>query len=198
MRRTTTVLTIISALTIGIAVATALPGASRTVPGEGIWVGMREAADRVGLEEESRQKIRWILTDAWREGAPVRAARREATAELRTLLLNSKPGNEAVMNQIEALGDIATQARKHRIDTLLKIREVLTPAQRDKLRLMQQEFVDRSLDKTLDACAADAEDLCGELPIGGGRLICLIENQAQLSPECREAAVEQIRMRLDR
>ncbi len=43
----------------------------------------------------------------------------------------------------------------------------------------------------LRACAADARDLCGGTPPGGGRIIgCLARNAAQLNPQCRAALAE--------
>jgi len=71
------------------------------------------------------------------------------------------------------------QNRQDRIRCIRKNRENLPPSCRNAQQARGAPI--RS------ACGADAERLCGDLPRGRKRFLCLIEHRPEVSPACAQA-----------
>jgi Spy/CpxP family protein refolding chaperone len=100
---------------------------------------LEEHAERLGLDAETRAAIR-AIADASRETADAHRARlHELHAEMREILRHDTPDEAAVMRQADAIGAAETEERKHRLRTMLEIRALLTPAQREALVEIHEE-----------------------------------------------------------
>ncbi len=93
-------------------------------------------ADELGVDDATVEKIEAIVAAAREEAAPLREAVRAAREEMRTLLDADQPDEAAVMAQADEVSAAMAAMHKQRLATLLKIRALLTPEQRDKLKGM--------------------------------------------------------------
>jgi Spy/CpxP family protein refolding chaperone len=96
-------------------------------------------ADRLGLDEVTRAKIREIAEAARDEGRGLEAPMRALHDEMRRLLDQETPDLEAVLGQAERIGGAETELHKVRLRSMLKIRALLTPAQREELVRIHEE-----------------------------------------------------------
>jgi len=93
-------------------------------------------ADELGVDDATVAKIEEIVAASREEAEPLRDAVRAARDEMRTLLNADQPDEAAVMAQSDKVSAAMAAMHKHRLATLLKIRVLLTPEQRDKLKGM--------------------------------------------------------------
>ena len=77
--------------------------------------------------------MREIAEAARAESAPLEQERDARHREMRALLDQPEPGIDAVMRQAERIGAVETELQKRRLRTLLEIRGLLTPVQREEL-----------------------------------------------------------------
>ena len=124
---------------IGIALVSALALALPAWAGPGGRRGAGPAQfermiERLDLDEATLERVDAVLDASRGEGRKLRRQMRAASKEMRKLLKQDSPSEEAVLSQAEKLGELRTQAQKHRLSTMLKVRAVLSPEQREKLR----------------------------------------------------------------
>ena len=117
------------------AVALALPA----VAGPGSRHGggpakLGRVIEKLDLDEATLEKIDAVRDASRVERRKLRRQMRAAGKEMRALLKQDSPSEEAVLKQAEKLGEMRTQARKLRLSTMLKVRALLSPEQREKLR----------------------------------------------------------------
>ncbi len=93
-------------------------------------------AGELGLDDATVAQIDAIVAASREAAAPLRDAVRAARAEMRALLDADEPDEAAVMAQSDRVSAALAALHKHRLATLLKIRALLTPEQRGKLRAM--------------------------------------------------------------
>ena len=92
----------------------------------------RHAAE-LGLSDAVREQVHAIAADAEQREAPLREALRAQRDALHELLAQDAPDSNAVMQQAELLGAAETEMHKQRLRTLLAVRALLTPEQRQQL-----------------------------------------------------------------
>ena len=63
----------------------------------------------------------------------------EAREKLHDLLAGDLPDRDQVMEQIEAIGELRTKAKKQKIGTMIDVREMLTAEQRAELAQIRSE-----------------------------------------------------------
>jgi Spy/CpxP family protein refolding chaperone len=145
-------------------------------------------AQELGLDEETLGTIRDRI-DASRETTQkLEAAVRELNHALRESLAQEAPDRDAVMAVVDSLGRTEIELRRHRIETLLEVRALLTPEQRARARELGMRQPPRGgRGRMRQSCHDDAQKLCADTPRGRARFDCLREHEAELSPECREA-----------
>lgn len=97
-------------------------------------------AERLGLDAKTLEKIRGISEATKEQSSDLRTKLREARMTMRQLLSAETPDKAAVMKQVEIMGAIMTDLRKHRMATILEIRALLTPKQRQELIEIVKEF----------------------------------------------------------
>lgn len=160
------------------------PHGKRGRHGPPIGAMIEHHAEQLGLDDETREAIHEIVERSHEEGEALRDEVEEAADGLRELLEADDVDREAVLDQVERVGDLRTEAKKHRIETLLEIRSLLTPEQREAMKEMRRSFRGRHFGPLLDACEAERADC----PRRGPRMLrCLHAQGDSVSPECAEA-----------
>jgi Spy/CpxP family protein refolding chaperone len=96
-------------------------------------------ADRLGLDEATRAKVRAVAEAARPEGDRLREDLHAAHGEMRALLGQDAPDEAAVLAQAERIGAAETALQKQRLRTMLEIRALLTPEQRAELVKIHEE-----------------------------------------------------------
>jgi Spy/CpxP family protein refolding chaperone len=146
-----------------------------------------EYAERLGLDKETLVAIRTIVDASRAQGETLRADLRQAYAQMRALLSQERPNEAAVMQQADAIGALELAARKQRLQVMLRIRALLTPAQRQELIRLQETWHTRRRADFMPACQAESTDFCPDAAPGRPHLECLYEHMADLSAACRIA-----------
>jgi Spy/CpxP family protein refolding chaperone len=144
-------------------------------------------AERLDLDDETRAAIDQIVEESRAGGEDLRVELRAAHSRLRELLSGPSPDQGAVMRQAELIGEIETAERKHRLGSMLRIRELLTPEQREELVQIREEQRNRHFAMIEEACGSAMERFCPDLEPGPELGMCLRENQEELSDLCRMA-----------
>jgi len=98
-----------------------------------------EHAQELGIDQATLDQIRAIVDASRADGRTLHDQVRSERHTMRDLLDQVTPDEAAVMAQADVVGDAMTALRKHRLSTMLKIRALLTPAQRDKLKELRRE-----------------------------------------------------------
>ena len=146
-----------------------------------------EYAERLGLEAETLAAIHTIVEAARLQNKTLGAELHDAYAQMRALLSQEMPDAAAVMQQADTIGGLELAERKHRLQAMLHIRALLTPAQRQELIRLQGELSTRGRFDSLHACQADSANLCPDAAPGRVRLQCLHDHIEELSEACRAA-----------
>ncbi len=94
---------------------------------------LERLVDRLGLDAETEAAVQEVLDEAHERRREVGPRLREAHERMRALMEATEPDEEAILAQADALGALELEARKHRIRTLLRVRELLPPEARDRL-----------------------------------------------------------------
>jgi Spy/CpxP family protein refolding chaperone len=144
-------------------------------------------AERLGLDQETQAAIRTIVEAARVQGKPLRTELRQAYAQMRTLLSQEVPNEAAVMQQADAIGALGLAVRKQRLQVMLQIRALLTPAQRQELMRLQQSWQARRRPDIRQACQAESLEICPDAAPSRRHLACLEEHMEELSLACRMA-----------
>jgi Spy/CpxP family protein refolding chaperone len=92
-----------------------------------------EHAEELGIDDALLEEVQGIAEKAREAERPLADALQGEREELRALLDQDAPDEEAVMRQVEAVGAAETALHKHRLHTMLAVRARLTPEQRQGL-----------------------------------------------------------------
>jgi Spy/CpxP family protein refolding chaperone len=90
-------------------------------------------ADELGLDADTRTTIRAIAARARKDEDPVAEQLRALHEEMRRLLDGESPKLDDVMQWADRIGAAETELKKRRLRTMLEVRALLTPEQREKL-----------------------------------------------------------------
>ncbi|UCE85617.1 MAG: Spy/CpxP family protein refolding chaperone [Deltaproteobacteria bacterium] len=142
-------------------------------------------ADELGLDEATREAIREIIDASRDDAEDLRADLHDLHQEMKDLLETDAPDEAAVMRQAEAIGALETEMHKHRLATLLAIRALLTPQQRETLMQIREERREERFQPVFEACEADRKRLCPGADDRRSRRRCMREHRDELSEECR-------------
>jgi Spy/CpxP family protein refolding chaperone len=146
---------------------------------------LERMAAELQLDAKSKAQIKSIFDNSRAEAKALRTQVRQAKHRLHELLKQDMPRESEVLAQVDAVSALKAKLGRLRIKTLLRVRQLLTPAQRQKLRGLWESR--RKAFQT--ACGADLQKLCPSIPEGfegkhrAGR--CLFHNQDKLSAGCR-------------
>ena len=150
-------------------------------------VFIEEHAETLGLDDETLSAIRSIVAESKDRGDQLHAKVRELHKEMKALLSKGTPDESAVMQQVDSIGAAEIEMQRHRLGTMLKIRALLTPEQREQMTGFREESRGRLKHALLEDCEADLEALCPEADDRWSRRQCLKENREKVSSECRDA-----------
>ena len=146
-----------------------------------------EHAEQLDLPQETLTAIRTIVEAARGSQETRRVALRRAYAQMRALLSQEVPNEATVMQQVETINALELAARKQRLQVMLRIRALLTPAQRQELVRLQEAWHTRRGSDILPACQTESIDLCADAAQGRQHLACLHDHMTELSEVCRSA-----------
>ena len=137
-------------------------------------------AERLGLAPEKLAAIERVL-DASRERNEALYAEADRTRDaLRARLSEPSPDRAAVMAAASAVDAAMASLHRNRLEAILEIHALLTPAQREELVRIREEHGERRR-----GCAADVASLCADVAPGADALRCLADRYASLSDGCR-------------
>ena len=146
-----------------------------------------EHAERLGLEAETLTAIHAIVEASRLQSKALWAELHQAHAQMRALRSQETPDPASVMRQADTIGALELAERKNRLQAMLQIRTLLTPAQRQELIRLQGELSTRRRFDSLPACQADSANLCPDAAPGRARIQCLRDHLEALSETCRDA-----------
>ncbi|HTO06992.1 MAG TPA: Spy/CpxP family protein refolding chaperone [Myxococcota bacterium] len=109
--------------------------------GPGMEGRLEKQLGKLGLSDSQNQKVQAILTAAKPQRDAMRGQMRQAFQDMRSLLDQDAPDQNAVMAQADRIGQLQTQAHKDMLTTLLAVRAELSPAQRAQLRESMHEHM---------------------------------------------------------
>jgi len=151
---------------------------------------LEQITEELDLDAETREAVQGIIDETHKEAEALHSEVREAKEKLHKLLAQDEPDEAAVMAHVESLGELETQAHKFRIGTILRIRSLLTPEQRNELTQMRKEGKRECTRRVHEACSTEIENLCPEAECPREAMRCLSQNQDELSDACESALSE--------
>jgi Spy/CpxP family protein refolding chaperone len=158
---------------------------------------IEENAEALGLDDETLGAIRSIVGESKDKGDQLHAKARELHKGMKLLLDQDNPDEAAVMQQVDAIGAAEAEMQRHRLGTMLEIRALLTPEQREEMTRLREDSRGRWRHALLEACEADLEALCPDADDRWSRKECLRENREQVTKECSDAIKAARRARHD-
>lgn len=93
------------------------------------------------LTDEQKKQARDIMVAARKEGIQMHADLKLARLNLHEQLMQDEVDQAAVEQHLNQVGQVHQQHLRHRVATRLKLREVLTPDQRDKARTLLMDHM---------------------------------------------------------
>jgi Spy/CpxP family protein refolding chaperone len=148
---------------------------------------IEENAEALGLDDETRGAIQGIVDESKATGDQLHAKLRDLHKGMKALLEQDSPDESAVMQQIDTIGAAEVAMQKHRLGTMLKIRALLTPEQREAMTQLREDSRGRWKHALLDACEADLKTVCPEADDRWSRRQCLAKNREKVSSACQDA-----------
>ena len=142
-------------------------------------------AARLGISDDTVAKIHAIVDEGTARGENVRAELTEARTALRSLLSTPRPDEAAVMAQARKIGALDTRLLELRLQTLLRVRPLLTDTQIEALHAIREQ----RLTPVREACHAEISASCADAVSGRETVRCLRAHLDQLSDACRAALV---------
>lgn len=100
---------------------------------------LEEHAEELGLSKETLEKINKIKDASKESCGKLRDQLQTARQELRTLMDQDKPDQQAVMKKVEDIGKLNLEKDKQRTSAMLEIQALLTKEQRAKLKELREE-----------------------------------------------------------
>jgi len=156
-------------------------------PGGGPDRFTAEYAAQLGLDDPTREAIDQIVDESRKRARELRGELRGLHQEMHELLSQKTPDEAAVMQQAEAIGQAETELDKHRLETLIRIRALLTEEQRAELIGIREETRRQWLQPVIEACEADVDQLCPDAEDRWSRRHCLRQHWEELSAGCQDA-----------
>ena len=98
---------------------------------KGAW--LQRLTDKLDLDDDTRASVRAVI-DAGRERTrDVRKELKAARVQMHGLLQANQPDEAEVLAQVERIGTLRTALHKQRMQTMLRVRALLSPEQRATL-----------------------------------------------------------------
>lgn len=94
---------------------------------------LERAIDRLELDETRRAELFAVIDAARPASRDLREQIRAAHQELKTMLADPSVDEATVLAQADTVGALRTELSKHRLSTLLQVRDQLSPEEQEKL-----------------------------------------------------------------
>ena len=107
-------------------------------------------ADEIGLSEDQLDRISSIKTEMEKKIVDLRAEKQKAQIDLRELIRDPKAKSSEIEKVAQKVVDLESQIRLNRIESAIKIRDVLTPEQREKLMEVIKEHRQKMRERRLE------------------------------------------------
>ncbi len=156
-------------------------------PGHGPHGFIEEHAAQLGLDDQTQAAIDEIVGESQERARELRPKLRGMHREMHDLLSQDTPDELAVMQQAEAIGQAETELHKYRLQTLIKIRALLTDEQRAELTRIREETRAQWRQPLIEACEADVDQFCPEAEDRWSRRRCLRDRWEEVSSGCQGA-----------
>lgn len=143
--------------------------------------------EELGLDAQTAEAVRAAAQESHEKTQALREELRDARREMHELLGQDEPDEAVVMGQAQRMGDLETELRKARLASMLRIRSLLTPEQRERMMAHHRGMYRERKLAVLDACQQDMQTFCGEEEAGPR---CLHGHRDELSQACRDALHE--------
>ncbi|WP_447971048.1 Spy/CpxP family protein refolding chaperone [Nitrospira sp. M1] len=101
--------------------------------------------EELGLKDEQVKKLEPVESDYRKTMIKNGADLRVAMIDLGSLLDQTETDRSAVATKVEEIGGLQTQLMMYRVDTLLKLKEILTPEQYQQFRDRLKQQMDRGM-----------------------------------------------------
>ena len=151
---------------------------------------LEHMADLLELDDETRGAIEERFEASREQARVLREERHDARRELRERMREPEPDRDALFAQADRIGALDTELRQLRLATMLDVRDLLTPEQREEMAALREERRRDELEPLMEACAADVDDLCPDVEDPRSLFGCMRENREALSEGCRDAVAE--------
>jgi Spy/CpxP family protein refolding chaperone len=148
---------------------------------------LEKYADRLDVDDETREQIEGKFASSREEAAPLREELHDAHRTLREMLHADEPDRDAILAQADRIGALDTLLRKLRLTTLLEVSALLSDQQRAEMISIREEHKQSRIEPMLEACAGDVEALCPETEDPRSLFHCMRENRNALSESCRSS-----------
>jgi len=158
-------------------------GETGTEHGRQLLADLDANAARLGISDETVAKIHRVVADGMASGESVRAELNGARTTLRSLLSTPRPDEAAVMAQARQIGALDTKLLELRLQTLLRVRPLLTDAQIEALHDIRKQ----RLAPVREACRTEIDAACADAASGRETVHCLYARHDHLSDACRTA-----------
>ncbi|MCH2187099.1 Spy/CpxP family protein refolding chaperone [Myxococcota bacterium] len=147
--------------------------------------------EEVGVTESVRNEIASISEQSESRARSLHDEIHEARKSLRDLLEENSPNQEVIMQKVDEIGALEIQADKHRLETMLSIRALLTPEQRIALEELHENHRGkrhgRKMRKLKRACSDALTGVCSGDLEDREKIQCLHEQHADTSDSCKLA-----------
>jgi Spy/CpxP family protein refolding chaperone len=108
--------------------------------GPGIERMLERNAERLHLDDATRDRIRELAEAGRAKTRPQRQALQQLHESMHALLTADAPEESVVLAKADEIGRAETALHKERLRTMLAIRALLTPEQRSELVKIHEEF----------------------------------------------------------
>ncbi|UCE63344.1 MAG: Spy/CpxP family protein refolding chaperone [Nitrospirota bacterium] len=105
--------------------------------------------DELGLKEDQIKAIEPLEMDYRKHGIKSRADVRVAMIDLGSLLDQKNPDRSAISAKVDEISGIRKQMMMYRVDTLLKLKEILTPEQYAQFRSKIKAQMERGMGRRM-------------------------------------------------
>jgi Spy/CpxP family protein refolding chaperone len=167
---------------LALAVALLAPHAALARPSHDPGRFIAKHAERLGLSDETLAAIGRVLDASRARNEGLEDEARRTRAALRARLEAPSPDRAAVLEAASTVDAAMASLHRNRLEAILEIHALLTPAQREELVRIREERRARRR-----GCAADLASLCAEAEPGAATLRCLADRYDALADSCREA-----------
>ena len=99
--------------------------------------GDRQAMTCLDLDEEQQAQADLLRTDMQKAMIPLRADLNIKKAELKQLMVQTKPDEKAIMSQVETIGGLKTEIQKLKVAHKLQMRSILNEDQKAQFDMQQ-------------------------------------------------------------